>query len=122
MRDIGRLRPVGFFSLGLLALILTPFARVAGSIVIFLREHDRRYAAITAIVLAIMIASISGRDVTRRGTPPAPAQAAGAPGATPGPTDGGVGGQGQVAGHLHRLDDAARIGQDACGRYRLGSS
>jgi uncharacterized membrane protein len=58
VRDAGRLRPVGFFSLGLLALILTPFARVAGSIVIFLREHDRRYAAITAAVLAIMIASI----------------------------------------------------------------
>jgi uncharacterized membrane protein len=58
VRDVGRLRPVGFFSLGLLALILTPFARVAGTIVIFLREHDRRYAVITATVLAIMIASI----------------------------------------------------------------
>ena len=58
LRDIGGLRPVGFFSLGLLALILTPFARVAGSVVIFLREHDRRYAAITAVVLAIMVASI----------------------------------------------------------------
>ena len=58
LRDIGGLRPVGFFSLGLLALILTPFARVAGSVVIFLREHDRRYATITAAVLAIMVASI----------------------------------------------------------------
>lgn len=58
VRDIGHLRPVGFFSLGLLALILTPFARVAGSVVIFLREHDRRYAAVTAAVLAVMIASI----------------------------------------------------------------
>jgi uncharacterized membrane protein len=58
VRDVGHLRPVGFFSLGLLALILTPFARVAGSVVIFLREHDRRYAVITAVVLAIMITSI----------------------------------------------------------------
>jgi uncharacterized membrane protein len=58
LRDVGGLRPVGFFSLGLLALILTPFARVAGSVVVFLREHDRRYALITAAVLAIMIASI----------------------------------------------------------------
>jgi uncharacterized membrane protein len=58
LRDVGGLRPVGFFSLGLLALILTPFARVAGTIVIFLRERDRRYAVITAAVLAIMIASI----------------------------------------------------------------
>jgi uncharacterized membrane protein len=56
--DIGNLRPDGFFSLGLLALILTPFARVAGSIVIFLRERDRRYSVITAAVLAVMIASI----------------------------------------------------------------
>jgi uncharacterized membrane protein len=58
VRDVGGLRPVGFFSLGLLALILTPFARVAGTVVIFLREHDRRYTVITAAVLAIMIASI----------------------------------------------------------------
>jgi uncharacterized membrane protein len=58
VRDVGDLRPVGFFSLGLLALILTPFARVAGTVVIFLREGDRRYAAITAAVLALMIASI----------------------------------------------------------------
>jgi uncharacterized membrane protein len=57
-RDVGGLRPVGFFSLGLLALILTPFARVAGTVVIFLRERDRRYAVITAAVLTIMIASI----------------------------------------------------------------
>jgi uncharacterized membrane protein len=58
VRDVGSLRPIGFFSLGLLALILTPFARVAGSIVIFLRERDRRYAVVTAAVLAIMISSI----------------------------------------------------------------
>jgi uncharacterized membrane protein len=58
VRDVGGLRPVGFFSLGLLALILTPFARVAGTVIIFLRERDRRYAVITAAVLAIMIASI----------------------------------------------------------------
>ena len=58
VRQVGGLRPVGFFSLGLLALILTPFARVAGTVVIFLREHDRRYALITAAVLVIMIAGI----------------------------------------------------------------
>jgi len=31
---------------------------VAGSVVIFLREHDRRYANNHAAVLAIMVASI----------------------------------------------------------------
>jgi len=58
IRDIASLQPAGFFSLGLLALILTPFVRVAGSTVVFLRAHDGRYALITAIVLAIMIASL----------------------------------------------------------------
>ena len=57
-RDMAALRPIGFFSLGLLALILTPFVRVAGSVVVFLRAHDWRYAVITAAVLAIMIAGI----------------------------------------------------------------
>ena len=57
-RDMAALRPIGFFSLGLLALILTPFVRVAGSVAVFLRAHDWRYAAITAAVLAIMLTGI----------------------------------------------------------------
>ena len=52
------LRPVGFFSLGLLALILTPFARVAGSIVSSCASTTGATRPITATVLAIMIASI----------------------------------------------------------------
>ena len=47
---------------GLLVLIITPVARVALSIVIFIIERDRLYAAITAAVFVIlMIAFAVGR-------------------------------------------------------------
>jgi uncharacterized membrane protein len=39
-------------------LIATPFVRVAGSIVAFAREHDRRYVLITSVVLAVMCLSV----------------------------------------------------------------
>lgn len=45
--------------LGLLLLIATPIARVAFSLVAFALEHDRTYIALTAIVLAILLYSIS---------------------------------------------------------------
>jgi len=40
---------------GLLVLIATPVARVAFSIVIFVREGDRLYVAITSAVLLILL-------------------------------------------------------------------
>ena len=46
------LRAAGFYSLGLLALILTPFIRVVGSIVAFAVARDWRFVAITSAVLA----------------------------------------------------------------------
>jgi uncharacterized membrane protein len=58
---IGRvieLRPSGFLALGLLVLIATPILRVVGSIGAFLYERDWRYAAITSLVLAILLASL----------------------------------------------------------------
>ena len=51
-------RAAGFYSLGLLALILTPFVRVVGSIVAFAAARDWRFVAVTSAVLAVMIASI----------------------------------------------------------------
>ncbi len=57
-RSLVALEPIGLFSYGLLVLILTPFVRVAGSIVIFLREHDWRFAAVTGLVLASMGAGL----------------------------------------------------------------
>ena len=52
------LRPAAYLSLGLIVLIATPFVRVAGSIVAFAREHDRRYVLITSAVLAVMCLSV----------------------------------------------------------------
>jgi uncharacterized membrane protein len=46
--------PAAYLSLGLLALVATPFVRVAGSIGAFARERDRRYVLVTAVVLAVM--------------------------------------------------------------------
>ena len=50
--------PASVLVLGLLALIATPFTRVAVSIAAFAHERDWRYVAITAIVLAILVAGI----------------------------------------------------------------
>jgi uncharacterized membrane protein len=49
--------PVALVALGLLVLLATPFLRVAVSIVAFALERDWRYVGITALVLAILLAS-----------------------------------------------------------------
>jgi uncharacterized membrane protein len=53
-----QLESAAYISLGLIVLIATPFVRVAGSLVVFLYERDRRYALVTATVLAVMLMSI----------------------------------------------------------------
>jgi uncharacterized membrane protein len=50
--------PAAFLSLGLLVLLATPVLRVAGALVIFALERDRRYVLVTAAVLAIMALSV----------------------------------------------------------------
>jgi uncharacterized membrane protein len=55
---IGALDPAACLSLGLLALVATPFVRVAGSLVAFVRVRDRRYVLVTAAVLAVMCVSV----------------------------------------------------------------
>jgi len=52
------LRAAGFFSLGLLVLILTPFVRVVGSVVAFAVAREWRFVAVTSAVLVVMVASI----------------------------------------------------------------
>ncbi len=52
------LQPQEVIALGLLLLIATPIVSVATSIITFALEHDRRYAIISLIVLAILIASL----------------------------------------------------------------
>lgn len=51
-------QPAGLLSLGLIVLMLTPVARVIGSVVVFLWERDWNYAAITTLVLLVMLTSV----------------------------------------------------------------
>lgn len=55
--QIGQGRGQAIVMLGLLMLIATPVARVAFSILAFAVERDRLYAAITVIVLALLVIS-----------------------------------------------------------------
>jgi uncharacterized membrane protein len=48
----------GLIQLGLLLLIATPVARVVFAVIGFALERDRLYVAVSAIVLAILIASL----------------------------------------------------------------
>lgn len=52
------LRPSGLLTLGLLVLIATPILRVIGSIAAFVYERDWRFAAVTSVVLLVMMISI----------------------------------------------------------------
>ena len=56
--DLATLQAAAYLSLGLMVLIATPFVRVAGSVVAFAREGDRRYVLITSVVLAVMCLSV----------------------------------------------------------------
>lgn len=47
-----------FLTLGLLVLIVTPFLRVAGSLVAFALERDVRYVLVSATVLVAMCLSV----------------------------------------------------------------
>jgi uncharacterized membrane protein len=58
LRGLATLSPVAFLSLGLMILMATPAIRVLGSVIVFLWERDWRYAAITLLVLSVMIASV----------------------------------------------------------------
>lgn len=54
---LAALRPQAIAQLGLLVLVATPILRVATSLVAFALEHDRLYVVLTAMVLAILLAS-----------------------------------------------------------------
>jgi len=47
-----------FLTLGLLVLVVTPFLRVAGTLVAFARARDGRYVLISAAVLTLMCLSV----------------------------------------------------------------
>ena len=54
------LRASGIIEVGLLALILTPIARVAMTAVLFLLQRDRIFTAVTCVVLFILILGLLG--------------------------------------------------------------
>lgn len=58
--DAAALRSRGIIQLGLLVLIATPVLRVCFSLVAFLLQRDRLYVLVTLIVLAVLLASLSG--------------------------------------------------------------
>lgn len=59
-RNAYRLQPTAVIQLGLLLLIATPIARVALSLLAFVKQHDRTYIVVTAIVLALLLYSLTG--------------------------------------------------------------
>ncbi|MBS2005797.1 MAG: DUF1634 domain-containing protein [Cyanobacteria bacterium SZAS TMP-1] len=52
--------PTAVIQIGLFLLVATPFARVALSIVLFLKKADYLYVGITSLVLLILIFAVSG--------------------------------------------------------------
>jgi uncharacterized membrane protein len=57
------LRAEWVIAAGLLLLIATPIARVAVLLAVFLRERDRLYVAVSAVVLAVLLLSLFDQGV-----------------------------------------------------------
>ncbi len=60
------MEPRSVIQLGLLLLIATPIARVAFSVVAFAVQRDRVYVGLSAVVLAVLLWSLSGIGYTPR--------------------------------------------------------
>ena len=56
--DLAAFRPAGFLWLGLLAVIATPTARVAASLIGYARGGERSMAIIAALILVVIAASV----------------------------------------------------------------
>ena len=54
-----RLEPGAYLAAGIVCLIATPFLRVIGALILFSLERDRRFVAVTSVVLLIMIAGVA---------------------------------------------------------------
>ena len=57
--DVLALRPAGFIWLGLLAVVATPAARVATSLVGFARSGERPMVAVAALILFVIAVSVA---------------------------------------------------------------
>ena len=62
--DIAALRPEGFLWLGLIAAIATPSARVAASLVGYVRRGERAMAGVSLLILAVIALSVILATVT----------------------------------------------------------
>jgi uncharacterized membrane protein len=60
VRDAAALSGRGLIQLGLLVLMATPVARVALSLAVFSLQRDRIYVAVTLVVLALLLLSLTG--------------------------------------------------------------
>jgi len=60
LREVAAGRGRGMIQLGLVVLIATPVARVALSLVGFVRERDRLFSVFTFIVLITLVLSLAG--------------------------------------------------------------
>jgi uncharacterized membrane protein len=56
--DLAGLRPEGFLWLGLVAVVATPSARVAASLIGYARRRDRAMVAVAALVLVVIAVSV----------------------------------------------------------------
>ncbi len=56
--DIVALQPTGFLWLGLIVVVATPAARVAASLVGYLRSGERRMAVVAAAILVVITLSV----------------------------------------------------------------
>jgi uncharacterized membrane protein len=59
-RGLAEGSPTAYVQLGLLVLILTPTLRVAMTVALFLRQRDRTFAILAAIVLALLLLGLVG--------------------------------------------------------------
>jgi uncharacterized membrane protein len=57
--DLGSLRPAGFLWLGLLAVVATPSARVAASLVGYARRGERAMAIVAVLILFVIAMSVA---------------------------------------------------------------
>jgi uncharacterized membrane protein len=57
--DLLGLKPVGFLWLGLIVVVVTPAARVAASLVGYLRRGEPRMAIVAVLILLVIAASVA---------------------------------------------------------------
>ncbi|MBA2382420.1 MAG: DUF1634 domain-containing protein, partial [Chloroflexi bacterium] len=57
--DVVALRPAGFLWLGLVAVVATPAARVAASLVGFARRGERTMVVVASLILAVIVISVA---------------------------------------------------------------